>query len=361
MATRRSGYYKTTYEGDLALFDTPWRKAGVALAVVATLLLPSAAPDHIVYIVAQIFIAIMGALALNLLTGYAGQISLGHSAFLAVGAFCSHFLASRGVPFVLVIPAVMAIGAVLGAIVGAPALRLRGLYLVVGTVGFHYIVHFLANDYQTRGLDMLQALTGLVLPNPDLGLVTLDNPRKWYFALFAALVLTTAVCINLARTRPGRAWVALRDRDITAAALGINVARYKILAFAVSSALTCMTGSLLAFFIGSVSAEYFTLTLAITYLAMVVIGGAGSILGPYLGAILVSALPHLITAGFAVLGASARIQMVYIVPSQVVIFGLVMVLFLMFEPRGLVGIWRRIRTYFELWPLRQTVLAERRA
>ena len=171
---------------------------------------------------------------------------------------------------------------------------------------------------------------------------------------------TTAFCVNLVRTRSGRAFIAVRDRDIAAAALGINVAKYKILAFVVSSALTCMTGSLLAYFVGSVSAEYFTLTLAITYLAMVVIGGAGSIAGAYLGAIFVTLLPHMITAVFGAVGTSARIAMLYIVPSQIVIFGLAMILFLMFEPKGLIGMWGRVRTYFEFWPLRQSILVERK-
>jgi branched-chain amino acid transport system permease protein len=190
--------------------------------------------------------------------------------------------------------------------------------------------------------------------------MALDNLRKWYYFLLVVLVLTTAFCVNLTRTRAGRAWIAVRDRDITAASLGVNVARYKILAFVVSSALICMTGSLLAYFVGSVSAEYYTLTLAITYLAMVVIGGAGSIVGSYLGAIFVTLLPHAITAVFQAIGASPRIEMLFIVPSQIIMFGLAMILFLMFEPKGLVGIWVRIRTYFELWPLRQSILVERK-
>ena len=360
MPTHRSGYFKTDYAGDMALFDTPYRKAGIAILVVATIAMPSIIPDHIIYILCLAFISIMGALALNILTGYAGQISLGHSAFMAVGAFLSHYLAKLGVPTGGVLVLVLAAGGLLGVFVGAPALRLRGLYLVLATVGFHYIVTFAANEYQTSGDDMLQNLTGLRLPSPDLGFAVLDRPRKWYYALAAALAAITFVSVNLARGRPGRAWIALRDRDITAAALGINVARYKLYAFVISSSLTCLTGSLLAYFVGSVSAEYFTLTLAIGYLAMVVIGGAGSILGSYLGAIFVTLLPHVITWAFEAVGAEPRIQMLLIVPSQIILFGLAMILFLMLEPKGLVGIWQRVRGYFELWPLRQSILGERK-
>jgi branched-chain amino acid transport system permease protein len=359
MGTHRSGYFKIDYAHDLALFDTPWRLGLLAVLLTFMVALPFVAGGHEVYIASQLFIAIIGALALNLLTGYAGQISLGHAAFMAVGAFSSHWFAKHGLPFLVVVPLAMLVGGVLGVIVGAPALRLRGLYLVVATVGFHYIVAFFTNEYQTGG-DMLQALTGLQLPAASLGLVVLDNPRKWYFFLLLVTILTTLFCINLVRTRPGRAWIAVRDRDITAASLGIDVARYKILAFVVSSALTCMSGSLLAYFVGSVSAEYFTLTLAITYLAMVVIGGAGAIVGAYLGAIFVTLLPHVITALFQAIGASPRIAMLYIVPSQIMVFGAAMILFLIFEPKGLVGIWSRLRSYFELWPLRQSILVERK-
>jgi branched-chain amino acid transport system permease protein len=359
MSTHRSGYYKIGYTQDMAVFDTRWRRLLLALLLAIVVALPAILAEHLIYVMDLMFIAIMGALALNLLTGYAGQISLGHAAFMAVGAFLSHWLANLGLPFLIVVPLVAGAGAVLGVAVGAPALRLRGLYLVVATIGFHYIVSFLTNAYQSGG-DMLQALTGLLLPPPDFGLLTLDRPRKWYFFLLLVLVMTTVFCINLARTRPGRAWIAVRDRDITAAALGINVASYKVLAFVVSSALTCMTGSLLAYFVGSVSAEYFTLTLSITYLAMVVIGGAGSILGAFLGAIFVSLLPHVITFFFEMIEAEPRIQMLFVAPSQIALFGLAMIFFLMFEPRGLVGIWGRVRTYFELWPLRQSILTEQK-
>lgn len=360
MGTRRSGYYKVSYAGDLALIDTPYRWLFLALAATLLLVAPLLLDAYMTYVINLTFIAIMGALALNLLTGYAGQISLGHAAFLAVGGFVSYYFAKLGLPFIPVVLLTMAIGAVLGAVVGAPALRLRGLYLVLATVGFHYIVIFFANAYQTSGSDWLMNLTGMLMPTPDLGFVKLDSKLSWYYFLLFVLIATTYYCVNLVRTRPGRAWIAVRDRDITASALGINVAYYKLLAFIVSSALACMTGSLLVYVVGSVSAENYTLTISITYLAMVVIGGAGSIAGAYLGAVFVTLLPYGITAVFENLGVSSQIQMTYLVPSQVVVFGIVMILFLIFEPRGLVGIWNRVRAYFELWPLRQSILAERK-
>lgn len=360
MGTHRSGYFKVDQGAALALFDTPFRRLMLGVLALALLAAPLVIGTYVVYVANLTIIAIMGALALNLLTGYAGQISLGHAAFMAVGGFFSYHFAKLGIPFLVVVPLAMAVGVVLGLIVGAPALRLRGLYLVLATVGFHYIVVYLANVYQTTGDDVILNLTGMQLPTPDLGLFKLEGERPWYYFLLLMLLLTTHYCVNLVRSRPGRAWVALRDRDITAEALGVQTARYKLYAFALSSALTCMTGSLLVYMLGTVSAEYYTINVSVTYLAMVVIGGAGSILGSYLGAIFVTLLPYAITWAFAGVGVSPRVQMSYLVPSQIIAFGLVMILFLIFEPRGLVGIWNRIRTYFEFWPLRQTVLKEQK-
>jgi len=360
MGTHRSGYFKVNQAATLDLFDTGFRRFWLLVLMLFLLAGPWLVATYITYIANLTLIAIMGALALNLLTGYAGQISLGHAAFMAIGGFFSYQFAALGLPFVVVLPLTMAVGVVIGLIVGAPALRLRGLYLVLATVGFHYIVEFLANTYQTSGDDVAMNLTGMRLPIPDLGLVELDDELSWYYFLLFLLLMTTHYTLNLVRTRPGRAWIALRDRDIVAEALGIQTARHKLYAFAVSSALTCMTGALLVYMLGTVSAEYYSITVSITYLAMVVIGGAGSILGSYLGAIFVTLLPYGITWAFETIGASAKAQTTYLVPSQIIAFGVVMILFLIFEPRGLVGIWVRIRTYFEFWPLRQTVLEERK-
>lgn len=318
------------------------------------------ASQSILHLVNLTMIAIIGALALNLLTGFAGQLSLGHAAFLAVGGYLSHFFSTLDLPFIVVVPAVMVVGSVIGFLVGAPALRLRGLYLVLATVGFHYIALFVIHVYQSSGEKSILALTGFLLPTVDFGIFKLDATFKWTYCLGFFLLLTTAFCINLTRTRIVRAWIALRERDITAAALGINVPLYKLKAFVVSTSLTCMAGALLVYYLGAVSSENYTLDLAVSYLAMVVIGGAGSVLGSYLGAIFVAVMPFLITGLFELVQAGPRFQLRYIVPSQIVAFGLLMIMFLVFEPRGIVGIWRRIRVYFELWPLRRSILSERR-
>ncbi|HKS61565.1 MAG TPA: branched-chain amino acid ABC transporter permease [Xanthobacteraceae bacterium] len=360
MATRRSGYFKTSYAADLTLFDTPFRKSAILALIAVALTLPAVLSQQSLHILNLTMVAIIGAIALNLLTGLAGQLSLGHAAFLATGGFMSHYFSKLGLPFPAVVVLATAIGGVLGFLIGTPALRVRGLYLVLTTVGFHYVVIFLTHVYQASGESSIAALTGFLMPPAAIGPIVLGSTQAWYYFFLLITALVTAYSLNLLRSRIGRAWIALRTRDIIAAALGVNLAAYKLKAFVVSSALTAMAGSLLVYYLGSISAEYYTLDLAISYVAMIVIGGAGSIIGSYLGAIFISLLPYAITWLFHLANADPRVQLQLLVPSQTILFGVLMILFLLFEPLGLVGIWNRIRTYFELWPLRRSILAERR-
>ena len=360
MATRRSGYYKSSYAADIALFDTPYRKLFLGLFLLIVMSLPLVAGQQLLHVVNLTIIAIIGALALNLLTGYAGQLSLGHAAFLGVGGYASQYISEFGLPFPVVVLLVTLFGAILGILVGAPALRLRGLYLVLATLGFHYIAIYVIHVYHASGEDSIMVLTGFLLPTADLGFVQLDSTVRWFYFFVFACVCVTAFCLNLVRTRVVRAWIALRERHLTAAALGINIGLYKLKAFVISSALTCMAGSFLVYYLGSVSAEYYTLDLAVSYLAMVVIGGYGSILGSFLGAIFIATMPFVITWLFELFEAGPRLQSQVLIPLQIIVFGSVMILFLIFEPRGLIGIWRRIRTYFELWPLSRSMLAAKR-
>ena len=360
MATRRSGYFKTNYADEQALFDTPFRRLAILSFFMVVLFLPLFLPQQSLHILNLTMVAIIGALALNLLTGLAGQLSLGHAAFLAIGGFSSHYFAKLGLPFLAVVALSMIIGGTLGFLIGTPALRVRGLYLVLTTVGFHYVVVFLTHLYQASGETSIAALTGFLMPTASVGALTIGTTTAWYYCFLIATALVTAFAINLVRSRIGRAWIALRTRDIIAAALGVNLAAYKLRAFVTSSALTSMAGSLLVYYLGSVSAEYYTLDLAISYVAMIVIGGVGSITGSYLGAIFVSVLPYAITWAFQLASADPRVQLQLLVPSQAILFGILMMFFLLFEPLGLVGIWKRIRNYFELWPLRRSILVERR-
>ena len=350
---RASGYFRTRYERDLALLDTRTRKAWLAAFLAALLAFPFVAGPLGLELANQVLLASIGAVALMLLTGYAGQISLGHAGLLAAGAFTTGILFKEtGAQFWVTLPAAAAVGAALGVIFGLPSLRLRGLYLAVSTLALHFIVIHVGNEYETkRGFS-----TGIVIDAPQLGGWVLDDPRAWYFVLLAAAAATVLVSGNLVRARTGRAWRAIHGREAVAEALGISVPRAKLSAFVVSSTITAIAGCLFAYYRGFVSAEAFSLFLAIQYVAMVIIGGMGSVLGALLGTVFVVLFPYIIEGTMAALGLTERLASVVFAVNYAA-FGLLMILFLVFEPQGLVGIWRRMQNWLLLWPFKQKPLA----
>jgi len=350
---RASGYFRTRYERDLALVDTRTRKAWLAALFAALAAYPFVAGPFGLELANQVLLAAVGAVALMLLTGYAGQISLGHAGLLAAGAFTAGILFKEtGAQFWVTLPAAAGVGAALGVIFGLPSLRLRGLYLAVSTLALHFIVIYAGNEYETkRGFS-----TGIVIDPPQLGGWVLNDPRAWYFVLLAAAAATVLVGVNLVRSRTGRAWRAIHGREAVAEALGISVPRAKLSAFVVSSTLTAVAGCLFAYYRGFVSAEAFSLFLTIQYVAMVIIGGLGSVLGALLGAAFVVLFPFVIEGAMEGLGLAERLASVVFAVNHAA-FGLLMILFLVFEPQGLVGIWRRTQNWLLLWPFKQKPLA----
>jgi len=340
------GYFKTTYAGDLALVDTRLRRWALAALLAALLVLPRFTSGFVLDLASQAALAAIGALALNVLTGLAGQVSLGHAGFIAAGAFSTAVLVEAGVRSPLVLLAAAAgLGVALGLLVGFPALRLRGLYLALGTLAMHHVVLYAGGELQARaGVN-----TGFTIPPPAFAGVALKGTLAWYYTLAALAALALVATVNLQRSRVGRAWMAIRDREIAAESVGIDVARYKLLAFVVSSVVTTLAGVLFSWQRGFVSVEAFSFFLAIEYIAMITIGGLGSALGAVLGAAFVTLLPYGIDGAVAALGLSAEY---YLFPLKFGAFGLLMAAFLIFEPLGLVGIWRRVRNWFVLWPLR---------
>ena len=341
---------RTSYLESNEVLRRPYQKVLVGLILAVALVVPTAASTYFVHLLDLCLLSAIGALGLMLLTGYCGQISLGHAAFLAVGAYTTVILnAHVGAPFIIVVPAAALFGGLLGFIVGLPSLRFRGVYLAISTLAMHYAIIFLATKYQAEFGP--SATAGMTIPDPSFGSFVLSGDRPWYYFLLAVVTLTTVGCINLVRTRPGRAWMAIRDRDIAAQALGINLARYKLLAFVISSMLASISGSLLAYFSNVVTVEKYTLDLAIVYLAMIIVGGMGSILGALLGAIFITLLPFGIDALFGYLPRSWRFGST-LFGVQAGAVGVCIIFFLLFEPKGLAEIWYRLETYFERWPFR---------
>jgi branched-chain amino acid transport system permease protein len=348
-----SGYFRTAYSEDLSLLDTRTRKSTCTVFCALLLILPFIAGPLLVDVANQVFLAAIGALALMLLTGFAGQISLGHAGLLAAGAFTAGILFKEfAAPIWVTLPASACVGAVLGLVFGLPSLRLRGLYLAVSTLGLHFIVVYIGGEYETRrGFS-----SGIALDAPSLGGWTLDDGRSWYFVLLACAAVATLFTINLLRSKTGRSWRALRSNEIVAEAFGVHVARYKLLAFVISSMMTAVAGCLFAYYRSFVSIEAFSLFLSIQYVAMVIIGGLGSVTGALLGAVFVVLLPYAVEWATAVLPLPSTVSG-FVFAINHAAFGIAMILFLLFEPLGLVGIWKRLQNYFLLWPFRQAPLS----
>lgn len=325
------------YAHELVLLGTRARRVRCLAGAAALIALPFVATPFQLDLANQVLLASIGALSLMLLTGFAGLISLGTAGLLAAGAYTVGALfRDVGAPFWVTLPAAAVVGACLGLIFGLPSLRLRGLYLAISTLGLHFVVVYLGGEYEARNV----LATGVMIDPPSLGGWELSSGPAWYFTLLGFAALAVLVCINLQRSRTGRAWRALRDRDVVAGALGIDVRRFKLMAFVVSATMTSVAGALFAYFRNFVSIDAFSLYLTVQYVAMIIIGGMGSIPGTLLGTAFVVLFPYAIEAAAAFLPArfgNAVFALDYAA------FGVVMILFLLLEPAGLIGVWRRIR------------------
>jgi len=350
---RSSGYFRTSYARDTTLLDTRTQTVWTVAFALALAAYPFFTSPLALDVANQVLLGCIGAVALMLLTGYAGQISLGHAGLLAAGAFTTGILFKEfGAPFWVTLPASALVGAALGFAFGLPSLRLRGLYLAVSTLALHFIVIHAGSEYETkRGLS-----TGITMDPPSLAGWSLTDAKGWYFVLLGFAAATVLFALNLLRSKTGRSWRAIHGREAVAGALGISVQHAKLSAFVVSSMLTAVAGSLFAYFRGFVSVEAFSLFLSIQYVAMVIIGGMGSILGAILGAVFVTLFPYAIEWLMGALGLAERLSSVVFAVNYSA-FGLMMILFLVFEPEGLVGMWRRTQDWFLLWPFRKKPLA----
>ena len=352
---RASGYFRTGYAQDLSLVETRTERMSLGVLLAALLAFPFVASPFYLDLANQVFLACIGALALMLLTGYAGQVSLGHAGLMAAGAFTVGILFKElQAPFWITLPAAAIVGALLGVVFGLPSLRLRGLYLAVSTLALHFLVVYLGGEYESkRGYS-----TGVVIDPPTIAGFAITSGRAWYFILGLAAAATLLLCLNLLRSGTGRAWAAIRANETVAEALGIGVAAHKLLAFVISSSLAALAGALFAYYRGFVSVEAFSLFLSIQYVAMIIIGGMGSLLGAILGAVFVTLFPYAIEAALRALPGAQRYAGSLFAVNYAA-FGFVMILFLVLEPLGLVGIWRRIQSYFLLWPFKHRPMAGR--
>lgn len=333
-------------DANLALHSSKASRAtaGVSKLVLGLMLLaalitfPFFARPFALDIAGQMFLAGIGALSLALLTGIAGQVSLGHAGLLAAGAFTVGILYHElKAPFWVTIPASALTGAIFGLVFGLPSLRLRGLYLAVSTLALHFVVVYIGGEYET----LRSYSAGVVVDPPSAFGYAINNSYVWYFVLLAAVAITYWICSNLLHSGTGRAWGALHSNETVAEALGVPVARYKLLAFVISSSITAVAGALFAYYRGFVSIEAFSLYLSIQYIAMIIIGGMGSLIGALLGAVFVVLMPYVIeVVALRIPNANQIIGSVFALIYAS--FGVVMIGFLIYEPNGLIGLWKRL-------------------
>lgn len=345
----RIGDFKETYAADEAIFRTPTVRIWMGALGVSLLLFPLVAGDYLLYLADLIGVLILGGLGLNILTGFTGQISLGHAAFVGVGAYAAAFGAARfGLPFFLTIPLGGVAACLAGMVIGIPSLRVKGLYLAIATLAAQVIFEwiFLSWDAVTGGI------RGINVPPASLAGFPLNTDFRIYYLIYALVAAFTYFARNLFRTRVGRAFIAIRDRDISAELMGIDLFRYKILSFMVSSFYAGIAGGVWVYFTRVVTPEYFPLSLSIQFLAIIIVGGLGSIQGTIFGAIFITMVPELLKA--AIEGAKAYYPdaMSHLFPLRDIVFGAMIVGFLVFEPHGLAEIWRRAKRFFALWPFR---------
>jgi branched-chain amino acid transport system permease protein len=352
MIHRECGVLKTTYEADMALYPLPIaRYAVAAVAVLFFLVIPLTLHEYYLSVANLVWIAVIGALGLNILVGYTGQVSIGHGAFMSVGAYTAANLATRlGAPWPVTLIAGGLMAALVGAIVGIPSLRIKGLYLAIATLAGQLIIEWTIN-HVTFISGGVQA--SIEVARPRIGPYVLSGQRAMYYFLLVFVVIAIVGTMNLVRSRIGRAFVAIRDQDIAAEIIGINIFRYKLLAFAISSFYAGVTGVLYTYFLGIANYEQFQIGVSIDYLAMIIIGGLGSVLGSIFGAMFVTLLPILIRYAMEALSGVffSQAVMLNLIPAlRLTLFGALIIVFLIVEPEGLNRLWRNIRSYFRIWP-----------
>ena len=355
MFYREAGQFKTSYQADAAIF--PIRQDRIAIAVVLVIayaVIPFAATPYMFSaLLIPCLILALAALGLNILTGYAGQLSLGHAAFMAIGAFASYNFMLRvpGMPILLAFVCGGLCAAGVGILFGLPSLRIRGFYLAVATLAAQFfIVWCLAkvgwfSNYSSSGVITAQAVVILGY--------TFDTPTAKYLLVLTIVALMALAAKNMARSNIGRQWMAVRDMDVAAEVIGIRLVYAKLLAFAVSSFYAGVAGALYAYaYLGTVEPEAYNLDLSFRILFMIIIGGVGTVLGSFLGSAFIVLLPIMLNFTMQFLEQTLHLSIPMSAASnlELMVFGGLIIFFLIVEPHGLARLWQIAKEKLRLWP-----------
>lgn len=343
-------HFKDSYDADIDMFEDRVHAIRFAVLLAAMVILPYLLGTYYLGEITLVMIWAVAGMGLMVLTGHTGQASLGHAAFMAIGAFACVDLMNRGIPFLIALPLAGLISGVVGAIIARPILRTHGIYLAIATIALSVIVEDIAI--------VLEPITGGVIgvAAPPIEMVGLSidrygTPEAFYYIVLAVTVLVTLGYVNVMRSPTGRSFVAVRDSEISARALGVNVARVKTLAFGLSCAVTGLAGGLYAHYVQFVNYESFLILISITLVLQVVIGGLGSIHGAFFGAIVVGVLPQLLSILSGWLEGSVGVNLSQYPGLDTAVFAALIVLIMVYEPLGLYGRWLKTRTYFQIFPL----------
>jgi branched-chain amino acid transport system permease protein len=350
-----TGNLKASYAADEQLLDNNWKRGFLLACILGLGWIAAFGSDYVILIACQMGIALLAVIGVNVVIGYTGLMSLGHAAFMAVGAYVAVILHNALADMIpeamltlVVLPATVAITAIIGIIVGLPSLRVKGLYLAVATLSANFIVIFLIE------LEAFSSVTGGMVgintPTPNLLGWQIDTRREQFILIAALAIIGLFLVQNLFRTRIGRAFIAIRDRDYSAEILGIPLYRYKLMSFAISAAYCGLAGVLFAYFYARILPEQFELALSLMLVAAIIVGGMGRMMGPVFGVIVIVMVPEAIKVLFGTFSDGSAETAQILAPIQEIAFGLLIVVFILFEPFGLNHIADRALRALNRWP-----------
>lgn len=344
----RSRTFVEDYREEIAFARTIWSRAWWGVLIILLVLISVFGHRYSIYILNISGIHVIGAIGLNLLIGYTGQVSIGHAAFIAVGAYSTTILGQWApIPSLLLILLSGVISGVVGMVVGIPCLRLRGLYLAMATMSFSIIIEYMLFHW----IDLTNGPMGMAAPVLSILGYPINNHVRFFYCILIIIIVLAFAVKNLTRMKIGRAFVAIRDRDIAASIIGVNLTRYKVLAFGISSFYAGICGSLLAYYMTHINPESFDLFLSVQYIGMIIVGGLGSIAGSIFGAVFMTVVPELLKLLFEISESALGMKVPEFTDQlRVALYGFLIIVFLIFEPGGLFAIWQRVKIYFKTWP-----------
>jgi branched-chain amino acid transport system permease protein len=346
----RTGTFHENYAEDMAIFHSRRQWGTMAALLFLLFICPLFFSDRMLTILTTMGIAVISVHGLNILTGYCGQISIGHSGFMAVGGYTSAILCAKlGWPIWAALPCAALAAGIAGLLFGLPSLKIKGFYLIMATIAAQFIIIWIIIQLRsvTGGTD------GLLVPKPTIGSIVLSSKTNYFYLVMVFVVLATATAHNIVRTRAGRAFIAIRDNDLAAEVMGVSLWSYKLQAFFIGCVYAGVAGSLLIHYVSFASIEQFPFMDSVWYLGMLIVGGMGSTTGAILGVVALKILDELVTIAGPILAAAVAPQAA--ASLALISHGLIIIIFLIFEPRGLHHRWEMVKAYFRLWPFSHEV------